>query len=86
MKSERMLLVMVKAKGRLEAVDRFLDILEQLPNVELHGDYKGIRADDTQGVDYHTFAIVLMRDERSPPSSLKITRLLPEINPPYGSR
>ncbi|MGD0177555.1 MAG: hypothetical protein ABSA50_11885 [Candidatus Bathyarchaeia archaeon] len=86
MKNDRTLFLTVKAKGRLEAVDRFLDILEQLPNVELHGDYKRIRADDTKGVNYHTLVNVLIRDGRSPPSSLTITRLLPETNPHYGSR
>lgn len=64
MNNEKALFLTVKAKGRLEAVDRFLDILEQLPNVELQGDYKHIKADDTHGLNYHTSVNVLIQRDR----------------------
>jgi hypothetical protein len=59
------LLLTVKLKGRLEAVDKFLDLLEGLQNVELHGDYKQVKADDTRGENYFTFVNVLIKDVRS---------------------
>lgn len=72
---EESLFLTVKLKGRLEAVRKFLDLLEGLRNVELHGDYKQVKPDDKHGLNYYTFVNILIRDEVS---SLKITRLLPE--------
>ena len=57
------LVLTVVAKGRLEAVDGFLDTLEQLQNLELHGDYKRIRNADRHGLDYYTKIIVVVRPE-----------------------
>jgi hypothetical protein len=57
------LVLAVKAKGRLEAVDRFLDILQQAPDVELHGDYARIKTDDSRGVNYSSSFIVVVKPE-----------------------
>ncbi|MGD0175696.1 MAG: hypothetical protein ABSC50_02595 [Candidatus Bathyarchaeia archaeon] len=71
---EESLFLTVKLKDRLEAVDKFLDLLEGLRNVELHGDYTQVKCDDTHGLNYYTFVNVLIRDGRSPPSFDNNTR------------
>lgn len=62
MKNQTLVLT-VKAKGKPEAIDRFLDVLEELPNLELHGDYSHLKTEDGHGLEYSSSIIIVVRPD-----------------------